>query len=124
MKILLTGKNGQVGWELQRSLMSLGNVVACGRNEMDLSNPDSIRKKIREIQPDIIVNAAAYTAVDKAEEDEELATIINGTSVGSLTAAVCAASTNLYLTAIIVGDGANGAAVGLTVDYLYVAHTR
>lgn len=82
MKILLTGKNGQVGWELQRSLMCLGTVIACDRNEMDLSNPDILRKKIREIQPDIIINAAAYTAVDKAEEEEELATIINGTSVG------------------------------------------
>lgn len=79
--ILIAGKNGQVGWDLKRSLTFLGSVEALDRNEMDLSNPDSIRNKIHEIQPDIIVNAAAYTAVDKAEE-EELATIINGTLVG------------------------------------------
>lgn len=75
--ILITGKNGQVGWELQRSLMPLGTLVVCGRQEMDLSNSDSIVKVLREIKPDIIVNAAAYTAVDKAEEETTLATQVN-----------------------------------------------
>jgi len=75
--ILVTGKNGQVGWELQRSLMSIGTIVSCGRQEMDLSKTDSIVNTLREIKPDVIVNAAAYTAVDKAEEDTTLAMQVN-----------------------------------------------
>ena len=78
MKILLFGKNGQVGWELNRSLQPLGEVVALGRDQADFSNPESLRKHVREINPDVVVNAVAYTAVDKAEADEELAKIING----------------------------------------------
>jgi len=81
-KILLVGKNGQVGWELQRTLATLGNVVAIDRQGMDLANPDSIRNAIRTIQPDLIVNAAAYTAVDKAESEPELAMAINGVAPG------------------------------------------
>lgn len=82
MKILLTGKNGQVGWELQRTLATLGDVVAVDRQGMDLANPDSIRGAIRMIRPDLIVNAAAYTAVDKAESEPELAMAINGIAPG------------------------------------------
>ena len=84
MKILLLGKNGQVGWELNRSLLPLGKLAAFGRIKADLSNPDRLRKIIQEIGPDVIVNAAAYTAVDKAEEEEAIATAINGTAVGVL----------------------------------------
>ena len=80
--ILLTGKNGQVGWELRRSLAHLGDVVACDRNTLDLSNSDSIRTAIKNIKPDIIVNAAAYTAVDKAEEEPALAMQINAYAPG------------------------------------------
>jgi dTDP-4-dehydrorhamnose reductase len=76
--ILITGKNGQVGWELQRSLSSLGRVVALGREQIDLSNSAEIRKTIRLYKPDIIVNAAAYTAVDKAESEAVSAMDING----------------------------------------------
>ncbi len=82
MRIMLTGVNGQVGWELARSLMPLGEVVALNRTQCDLSRPETIPRIVQEIRPDVIVNAAAYTAVDKAEEEEELATTINGTSVG------------------------------------------
>jgi dTDP-4-dehydrorhamnose reductase len=81
-KILLTGKNGQVGWELQRTLASLGDVVAVGHREMNLVDPDSIRKFVREVRPDLIVNAAAYTAVDKAESEADLAMAVNSVAPG------------------------------------------
>lgn len=83
-KILITGKNGQVGFELQRSLSVLGDVVAMGREECDLSNPESIRDIVRNICPDIIVNPAAYTAVDTAETDPDAAQAINATAAGIL----------------------------------------
>jgi len=82
MKILLVGKNGQVGSELQSSLASLGELTAWNRQELDLSNADSIREKIRKLQPDVIVNAAAYTAVDKAENEPDLAMQVNGAAPG------------------------------------------
>ncbi|KPJ88032.1 MAG: dTDP-4-dehydrorhamnose reductase [Gammaproteobacteria bacterium SG8_11] len=84
MRIMLSGANGQVGWELSRSLLPLGEVVALTRAQCDLSRPDTLSNIVQEIKPDVIVNAAAYTAVDKAEEEEELATVINGTAVGVL----------------------------------------
>ena len=76
-KILLLGKNGQLGWELQKVLPSLGKVVALGRGELDFIDFDRIRVIVREIRPDLIVNAAAYTAVDRAEAQQELATAVN-----------------------------------------------
>ena len=77
MKILLLGKDGQVGWQLQRSLAPHGEVLACGRNECDLSDVAQIRSVIRTLKPSIIVNATAYTAVDKAESEPDLARCIN-----------------------------------------------
>jgi dTDP-4-dehydrorhamnose reductase len=77
MKILLTGKNGQVGFELNKKLSELGDVIATDREELDLVNPDAIRTFINQIKPDIIINPAAYTAVDKAESESELAYQIN-----------------------------------------------
>ncbi len=75
MKILLFGKNGQVGWELQRSLAPLGEVVALdsGSKELcgDFARLDEIAHVVRTVAPDVIVNAAAYTAVDKAESEPE-----------------------------------------------------
>lgn len=84
MKILLFGKSGQIGWELNRSLQPLGEVVAFGRVDADFSDPESLRAIVRKMNPDVIVNAAAYTAVDKAETEEELATTINGMAPGIL----------------------------------------
>ncbi|NNM82741.1 MAG: dTDP-4-dehydrorhamnose reductase [Burkholderiales bacterium] len=83
-KILVTGSHGQVGWELARTLSPLGRVIAVSRAEMDLSDAGSIRKKVREIAPDIIVNAAAYTAVDRAEGEEALAHAVNAIAPGIL----------------------------------------
>ena len=82
MKILLLGKNGQVGWELQRSLAPLGDLVALdfdspGPLSADFSRPESLAATVRELAPDVIVNAAAYTAVDKAESEPALARAIN-----------------------------------------------
>lgn len=84
MRILLTGKNGQLGWELLRTLATLGEVVAFNRNKLDLGNLDLTRQLVREYKPTLIVNAAAYTAVDKAEEESTLAMTINGISPGVL----------------------------------------
>lgn len=78
--ILLTGKNGQVGWELQRSLLPLGRVVAVDRRELDLADADALRRRLDELRPDIIVNAAAYTAVDQAEREPDAARAINATA--------------------------------------------
>ena len=77
MKILLTGSNGQVGFELKNKLRALGEVIATNREELDLTNLDAIRTFIDQIKPDIIINTAAYTAVDKAESEPDLAYKIN-----------------------------------------------
>ncbi|HYG31488.1 MAG TPA: dTDP-4-dehydrorhamnose reductase [Methylophilaceae bacterium] len=75
--IFLTGVNGQVGHELQQTLAPLGSVVSLTRSQLDLADSDAIRRVIREIKPAVIVNPAAYTAVDKAESEPELAFAIN-----------------------------------------------
>ena len=88
MNILLFGKTGQVGWELQRSLAPLGNLIAvdvhsseyCG----DFSNPEGVAETVRRIKPDVIVNAAVHTAVDKAESEAEFAQLLNATSVEAI----------------------------------------
>ncbi len=88
MKILLLGKNGQVGWELQRSLAPLGQVLALDRHSTshggDLSQPERLAQTVREWRPDVIVNAAAHTAVDKAESEPELARCLNATAPAAL----------------------------------------
>lgn len=88
MKILLLGKNGQVGWELQRSLAPLGEVLALDRHSApwcgDLSQPERLAQTVRDYRPDVIVNAAAHTAVDKAESEPELARCLNATAPEAL----------------------------------------
>lgn len=80
MRILLFGKNGQVGWELQRTLASLGEVIALGQAEADFSRPESLRQIVRQVRPQVIVNAAAYTDVDGAESEADLAMTVNATA--------------------------------------------
>ena len=87
MKVLLLGKNGQIGWELQRSLSLLGDLVALERHSVpfgDLSNPDRLADTVRDLCPDVIVNAAAYTSVDKAESEADVAKIVNATAPSAL----------------------------------------
>ena len=98
MKILLLGKNGQVGWELQRSLAPLGDLVALDRHGDggwigDLADPDGLAATVRAVAPDLIVNAAAHTAADKAESEPDLAFTINALAPGALAraAATCGA---------------------------------
>jgi dTDP-4-dehydrorhamnose reductase len=78
--ILLVGNNGQVGRELSRMLPQLGEVKSLGREQLDLTNVDAIRSAIRAVRPQLIVNAAAYTAVDKAESEPALARAVNATA--------------------------------------------
>ncbi|MEW6316098.1 MAG: dTDP-4-dehydrorhamnose reductase [Pseudomonadota bacterium] len=90
-RILIIGDQGQVAWELQRTLATLGDVIAAGRSTathaLDLARPETIAPLVEATRPNWIINAAAYTAVDKAEQEEELATTINGRAVGELAAA-------------------------------------
>ncbi|MGX9701008.1 dTDP-4-dehydrorhamnose reductase [Janthinobacterium lividum] len=81
-RILITGKTGQVGYELERSLQGLGEIIAVDRSQMDLADLDQVRDVIRRVKPTLIVNPAAYTAVDKAESEPELALRINGEAPG------------------------------------------
>ena len=98
MKILLLGKNGQVGWELQRSLGVLGELIALDRHGEpcgDLSQPERLAQTVRALRPDVIVNAAAHTAVDKAESEIGLARTLNATAPAAL--AQAAADTGAWL---------------------------
>jgi len=87
MKLLLIGANGQVGWELARSLLPLGQVIVATRQDADLAEPERVATLVESHRPDVIVNAAAYTAVDKAEQEEALAWRINAEAVGELAVA-------------------------------------
>ena len=84
MKILLTGKDGQIGWELQRTLAPQGEVLALGRDQLDLADPSAMSSTVRALRPNVIVNAAAYTAVDRAQSEPALATSINAQAPGVL----------------------------------------
>lgn len=87
MRILLFGKNGQLGWELQRSLAPLGEVISLGRDDAlagDFTQPSRIAATVRSVAPDVIVNAAAYTDVDKAENEQNIAMLVNGVTPGVL----------------------------------------
>ncbi|WP_296260068.1 MULTISPECIES: dTDP-4-dehydrorhamnose reductase [unclassified Pseudomonas] len=82
LRILISGQHGQVSQALQQSLKDLGELIVLGRDRLDLSQPASIREVVRSLKPDLIVNAAAHTAVDQAENEPELAFAINATAPG------------------------------------------
>jgi dTDP-4-dehydrorhamnose reductase len=104
MKILLTGVDGQVGYELLRCLQGLGEIVACGRDRLDLANLDQVRDCVRHLEPDLIVNAAAYTAVDRAESEPELALRVNAQAPGVMA---------------LVGREVGAALVHFSTDYVF-----
>ena len=113
MKILLTGASGQLGIELHRSLAGLGEVVAPDRSELDLADLDQVSMVIRSLRPDLIVNAAAYTAVDRAESDSALAHRINAEAPARIAAeAVQLGSMLVHFSSDYVFDGAKGSAYG------------
>jgi dTDP-4-dehydrorhamnose reductase len=114
MKILLLGKNGQVGWELQRSLAPLGEVIALDRQSADycgdLLNPAGVAQTVMAIRPDVIVNAAAYTAVDKAESDSANAHTINALAPANIAqAAMQIGATVVHYSTDYVFDGSGNA---------------
>jgi len=82
MKIVLIGKNGQLGWEFQQRLPALGEVIAFGRSELNVSDPGSVQTILTNLKPDLIINASAYTEVDRAEKETELAMRINSEAPG------------------------------------------
>jgi dTDP-4-dehydrorhamnose reductase len=109
MRILLLGKQGQLGWELARSLPTLGDVIALDYPEIDMANADGMRTSIRRAAPEVIVNATAYTAVDQAETERELAYAINGSGVGLLAEeARTLGAALIHFSTDYVFDGAKG----------------
>jgi len=112
LKILLFGKDGQVGWELQRALAPLGELVALGSHDRggDFGDSDALAATVRAVAPQWIVNAAAYTAVDRAEAEPEIARRINATAVGALARAAKAAGAWLvHYSSDYVFDGSGSA---------------
>ena len=105
--LLVIGQNGQVGYELLRALAPLGQVIGVDRTTCDLTNEQAVRSLVAKMQPDVIVNAAAYTAVDKAETDSDQAYLVNATAVGILAQAAAATGSLLvHYSTDYVFDGA------------------
>jgi dTDP-4-dehydrorhamnose reductase len=109
-RVLVTGADGQVGRALLKSFAADADVIGCNRSTLDLSNPDQIRSKVREIAPDLIINAAAYTAVDRAESERDLAMAINGQAPGVLAEEACRTGALLihYSTDYVFNGSKNG----------------
>ena len=105
-KILLTGANGQLGWELQRARPDTVELIALGREALDISDADAVAQRVAELKPDWIINAAAYTAVDKAESDAANATAINVAGARHLAEAAAANGVRLaHVSTDFVFDG-------------------
>jgi dTDP-4-dehydrorhamnose reductase len=110
MKILLLGKNGQLGWEMRRTLAPFGQITALDYEELNLEDFDAVQRTVRELGPQMIVNAAAYTAVDRAESEREKAYAINATVPGILAAEARALNACLvHYSTDYVFDGSKGA---------------
>lgn len=118
MKILLFGKDGQAGWELRRALAPLGELRALGRSEADFTDPDALRSWVRDERPDVVVNAAAYTAVDRAETEEAAAYAVNALAPGVLAeeAKACGAWIVHYSTDYVFGGGCGSGMDGAWVE--------
>lgn len=111
MRILILGCTGQVGWEAQRSLATLGEVVALDFPDVDFTRPEQVKSLVDEVRPNVIYNAVAYTAVDKAESEVERVRLINATSVGVLAeAAARLGAVLLHFSTDYVFDGTKGRA--------------
>lgn len=111
MRILLIGKNGQLGWELQRTLCTLGGVTSLDYPEIDLARPETACRWIDKLQPAVVVNAAAYTAVDRAESEPQLAMAINAEAPGQMAqAAARAGAAFIHFSTDYVFDGKKGRA--------------
>lgn len=109
MRILLLGKNGQLGWELQRTLATLGEVIAVDYPEIDLAQEGAAQKAVRQARPQLIVNASAYTAVDQAESEEELAYAVNARAPGVLAkGATSLGAALIHYSTDYVFDGSKG----------------
>lgn len=109
LRILLLGKVGQLGWELQRTLAPLGEVIAFDYPEIDFTKPASLAQVVQDARPQVVINAVAYTAVDKAETEENLARAINATATGELAqAARKARAAFLHVSTDYVFDGQKG----------------
>ena len=109
MRVLLFGKNGQVGWELQRVLPPLGQVIALDYEDLDLANLKALQTRLEELKPDLIVNASAYTAVDRAESERDLAMKVNGQAPGIMAEAARKSGAMLvHYSTDYVFDGSKG----------------
>lgn len=118
MRILLTGSSGQLGHALQHSLQGLGEIIIPPREQLDLSQPDLLRQTIRAIAPDLIINPAAYTAVDKAESEPQLAHMINAIAPGILAEEAKKLGAGLiHYSTDYVFDGSKRAATGELLPY-------
>jgi dTDP-4-dehydrorhamnose reductase len=110
MRIVLFGKNGQVGWELQRTLPFLGQVIALDYGDLDLADLKVLETRLDELKPDLIVNASAYTAVDRAESERDLAMKVNGQAPGVMAEAARKSDAMLvHYSTDYVFDGSKGA---------------
>ncbi|HEX7972943.1 MAG TPA: NAD(P)-dependent oxidoreductase, partial [Anaerolineales bacterium] len=111
LKILLLGKNGQLGWELRRTLAPLGEVTALDYPEIDLTRAESIEQVVLDARPQVVVNATAYTAVDRAESEAEVAFAVNGRAPAVIAQAAAALGAALiHYSTDYVFDGTKGGA--------------